>query len=192
MPTTECAADNDGVFFYDERTETFSEGCPMSFGLNRRMAAWLAAATLGLGALSGCTVGDWNADAPPAAGVSQETTSAKIRNVMVVADDQGQAIVLGAVYGIEALELGGIQVAAEAEDGQYGMPVNVETQASIGRGKMHVLSAEETQFENPELQLGRLAQVTLIFSNGEQTTLQAPVYSYEHTDYAETFAEVYG
>lgn len=159
---------------------------------NRRIAAWLATAAFALTTFSGCTAGDWRYDAPPAAGVQEDVDDAKIRNVMVVSDDQGQAVLLGSVASTQPVELGGIQVAAEAEDGGYGMPVNIEVNASLHRDGIHKLEGSDTQFENPELLLGRLAQVTFLFADGRSAVVQAPIYSSDHVDYAEVWGEVYG
>lgn len=158
----------------------------------RRIATWLAVTTLTVGMSVGCTAGDWRYDAPPAAGTQADADTTKARNFMVIADDSGQAMLLGSVASVEPVSIAGMVVAAEAEDNQFGEPVEIAFQADIPRDGLVKLEGEATKFEDTELQLGRLAQVTVSLGDGQALQLKVPVYSSEHPDYSETWSSVYG
>lgn len=158
----------------------------------RRLASMAAAAALTVALGAGCTAGDWRYDAPPAAGVQADADDAKARNILVIADDAGQAIVLGSIAAMSPVELTGITVRAEDEAGAYGAPHSLDVTAEIPREGSFKLEPTDTQFEAPDLLLGRLAEVQVSFGDGRSITVEAPIHSSEHPDFAEEWGQVYG
>lgn len=157
----------------------------------RRAAAIVATAALAI-SLSACTGGHWVPDAPPAAGAQTDLGGFKLRNVAVVTNTTGEAILLAGITSRDAAtEVVGITVAPELEDGSFGPSVPISFAESIPAGKTILLDGSRTQFTDEGLLLGRLAEVSVQFSNGETASLQAPVISYEHPDFAQSWAHVY-
>ncbi|GAA4890013.1 hypothetical protein GCM10025789_03090 [Tessaracoccus lubricantis] len=158
----------------------------------RRFAAIIAAAALAV-SMSACTRAGWVSDAPPAAGVQTEQDGYKLRNIVVVADESGQAILLGGLHSRDdAAEVTGITVAAEEGYETYGEPVDLGFTASIPRGTSVYLDGSETSFSNPELTPGRLAEVVVTFDGATQLSVHTPVMSAEHEDFAESFSTAAG
>lgn len=158
----------------------------------RRIAMMAAAAALTVAASVGCTAGDWRYEAPPAAGVQADAADAKVRNLMIVTDADGQAIVLGSVATTDPVELADLTVWAQDDSGVPGEPHSIDVSAEIPRDGIFKFEGEATQFENTELLLGRLAEVRVGFGDGRAVTLEAPIYSSEHPDFAEEWSLVYG
>lgn len=157
----------------------------------RRAAALVATAALAI-SLSACTDGHWVPEAPPAAGAQADLDGFKLRNIGVIADTTGEAILTGAIASRdESVEVAGISVAAQLEDGSFGEPALVPFSASIPRGKTLLLEGEPTKFTDAELLPGRLAQVQVQFNTGETVALEAPVISSEHPDFTDAWAQVY-
>lgn len=153
----------------------------------RRTAAIIAAAALAL-SMSACTRGGWIPDSPPAAGTQSDEGGYKLRNFVVVADDSGEAKLLGGIHSRDdAAEVTGITVAAEEGFEQWGDEVDLGYTASIPRGTSVYLDGSETGFSNPDLQLGRLAQVTVTFADSTEMVLDTTVVSSEHEDFAEAY-----
>lgn len=153
----------------------------------RRTAAIIAAAALAL-SMSACTRGGWIPDSPPAAGTQSDEGGYKLRNFVVVADDSGEAKLLGGIHSRDdAAEVTGITVAAEDGFQNWGEAVDLGYSASIPRGNSVYLDGSETGFSNPDLQLGRLAQVKVTFADNTEMVLDTTVMSAEHEDFAEAF-----
>ena len=154
----------------------------------RRTAAIIAAAALAL-SMSACTRAGWLPDSPPAAGVQADDGGLKLRNIVVVSDDSGEAVLLGGIHSRDdAAEVTGITVAAEAGFENYGQPVDLGYSESISRGATIYLDGSETAFSNPALQLGRLAEVNVTFGDGTSMSVHTPVMSSEHEDFAEAYS----
>ncbi len=152
-----------------------------------RLAAIIAAATLTI-TLSACTQGGWVPGAPPAAGVQADDGGIKLRNFLVVSDNEGEAVLLGGVASRdETTEVTGITVAAEGADGAFGEAQEVAFSEEIFKGRTIYLDGTTTRFSDPGLTLGRLAQVTVDFSTGQSVTLEAPVMSSDHPDFSEAW-----
>ena len=142
--------------------------------------------------LSGCTAGQWEYGAPPAAGVQTDQGGLKLRNFVVVSDKSGEAILVGGITSRdEANEVTAIGVTAQAEDGSFGAQQVVEFSEQIPRGQTVTLDGTRTKFTDPDLILGRLASVTVGFADGQTASLQVPVYSSEHADFAEAWNSVW-
>lgn len=154
----------------------------------RRAAAILAAAALAL-SMSACTRAGWVSDAPPAAGVQASDGGLRINNMVVVADEAGDAVLLGGLHSRdEPAEVTSISVAAEEGPESYGAPVELGFSAAIPRGDTVYLDGSETSFANPDLRLGRLAEVVVTFDDDTAVSVHTPVMSSEHPDFAEAFA----
>jgi hypothetical protein len=157
----------------------------------RRAAAIVATAALAV-SLSACTGGRWVQEAPPAAGTQTDAADGaiKLRNFVVVSDKSGEAILVGGITSRdEANEVTAIGVTAQAEDGSFGAQQVVEFSEQIPRGQTITLDGTRTKFT--DLILGRLASVTVGFADGQTASLQVPVYSSEHADFAEAWNSVW-
>lgn len=153
----------------------------------RRAAAVVAAAALAL-SMSACTRGGWIPDAPPAAGTQMDSGGYKLRNIVVIADEAGEAILLGGIHSRDdAAQVTGITVAAEESHQQWGSEVDLGYTADIPRGTSVYLDGSETRFSDPELKQGRLAQVKVAFADSTVMTVDTTVLSSEHKDFAEAF-----
>ena len=156
-----------------------------------RLTALVASAALAV-SLSACTASGWQEEAPPAAGAQTDVGGLKLRNFMIVSDEAGDAIVAGGITSRdEAAEVVGISVAPQAEDGSFGAQQVVEFSEQIPRGQTVTLDGTRTKFTDPDLILGRLASVTVGFADGQTASLQVPVYSSEHADFAEAWNSVW-
>jgi hypothetical protein len=152
-----------------------------------RRAAVAAIASVAL--MSGCTAGGWVAEAPPAAGSQAELSSLeKLRNMMFVVDDSGEGVLLGTISTVERTEVAGITYAPELPDGTFGAEESIDFTADILRQSSVRLEGQEMVVSNPELTPGRLAEVTVQFAGSGPLSLQVPVYSSEHEDFAEAWS----
>lgn len=159
--------------------------------ISRAVAATLAGGVLIFTA--GCTEGSWRYESPPAAGVQADVEDAKVRNFMVISDEAGQALVLGTVAAMDSTELLGLTVSALDDEGAAsGEPAQIELNEPIGSYGSVTLEGSSTKFDDPDLQLGRLANVTVYFSDGRNVSVETPIYSSEHPDFREAWNEVYG
>lgn len=158
----------------------------------RRIASLTAAAAFTVALSAGCTVGDWRYDAPPAAGVQADANDAKARNIVVISDDAGQAILLGSVVVTQPASVAQISVTALDDQDAPGQTHVFEINADLPFEGVHKLEAANTQFTLPDLLLGRLAEVVVTMGDGRAITMQAPIHSSEHPDFAEEWDSVYG
>ena len=155
----------------------------------RRTTALLATAALAL-SLSACTAGQWVADSPPAAGVQVDDGGLKLRNFLVVTDGSGEAMLLGSITSRdEAVDIATITVAPEKSDGSFGQAQDLQFSNQVAEGKTIMLNGADMTFTNPDVTMGRLADVNVAFSNGKVLNLKAPVLSAEHADFAEAWSE---
>lgn len=153
-----------------------------------RAAALVAAAAVAV-ALSACTASAWVPDAPPAAGVQTDVGGIKLRNVMVVSDEQGAAVVAGGISSRDTDNaVTGITVAAEKADATFSQPQNVAFTADIPKGRTVTLDWSQTAFTDPALRLGKLAEVAVTFSDGTTASVKAPIYSATHPDFKDAYA----
>ncbi len=164
----------------------------MSAPWTRRGLTWLAAAVITVGLTAGCTQGDWRYESVPAAGVQADAADAKVRNLMIISDPDGQALLLGAVAATEPVTLTGVTIAVINEDGTFGDATAIDLNREISAEGIYTFEPENLQFVDPGLLLGRTAQVDVVFSDGRRASLEVPIYSFEHPDFAETWSEVYG
>ncbi len=164
----------------------------MTMPNRRRIGTSLAALALVVGLASGCTAGDWRYDSPPAAGVQQDAGPVKVRNLMVLADSEGEGLLLGSIFSTEQVELSQVGVAGQQPDGSYGQPVPLEISGDVPVQSSLMLGDGDSRIEGAELVEGRTAMVIMRFSDGTTSTLEAPVLSSEHPDYLEAWAKAQG
>lgn len=157
-----------------------------------RTTALLAATALATFLATGCTAGQWEHDAPPAAGVQQEQDRIKARNVLIIADDQGKAVLEGTIAADRAFALTTAGFAAERPDGTWGEATSLPFTGEAAKGKSLALGGPAFAFQSPDLSPGRLASVGLNFDDGTQLTLDVPVYAATHPDFAEAWTKAQG
>lgn len=164
----------------------------MTMPFRRRVGTTIAALALVVGVASGCTAGDWRPESPPAAGVQQDAGSVKVRNLMVLTDDEDQGLLLGSVFTTEPVEITRVAVSAEQSDGTFGEPVPVGISADVPVESGLMLGDDDSRVEGAALEAGLLAQVSFAFSDGTTMTMQTPVLAAEHDDYQLAWGEVWG
>ncbi len=164
----------------------------MTMPIRRRVGTAIAALVLVTGFASGCTAGDWRYDAPPAAGVQQDVGPLKARNIMVLANAEGEGLLLGSVFTTQPVELTRVAVAAEQTDGSFADPVNIAVSGDVPKNGGLVFGSKESLVEGADLQEGLLANVYLEFSDGNTMMVEAPVLSSMHEDYAATWDKAQG
>ncbi|WP_197510598.1 hypothetical protein [Tessaracoccus coleopterorum] len=86
----------------------------------------------------------------------------------------------------------GIEIAAQGSDGEFGQPQAVSFSEEIFKGRTIYLDGTTTAFSDPGLELGRLANVTVSFSTGQNVRLDVPVMSSEHPDFAKAWTTARG
>ena len=155
----------------------------------RRLGASLAALVLVTGLATGCTAGDWRYEIPPAAGVVKDAGPVKARNIMLLADDEGNGLLLGSLFTNQPVELEGVAVAGEQPDGSYADPVDVSVTGKIGIQEALDFGSADSIVEGAELNPGMLAAVLLRFSDGTSMTLETPVVSSEDPSYTAAWDE---
>lgn len=150
----------------------------------RRIAAIVAAAAMTV-VLSACTQGRWVYDAPPAAGVQADEGGVKLRGFVIIADTEGEAMLVGAVATREEpIDVTGFQVTPQLKDQAFGEPQALEFNESIRKGATLYIDGDDTQFTNPDLNAGLLAHVDVALSTGANVRLEVPVVSSEDDDFA--------
>ena len=159
----------------------------MTMPTRRRLGTSLAALALVVGLASGCTAGDWRYDSPPAAGVQADAGDVKVRNLMVLADDAGEGLLLGSVFSTQPLELSMVGVAGEQPDGTFSQPVAIDLAAAVPVNGGLTLGDSSSRVEGADLVQGRVAKVMMQFSDGTTATIEAPVMSSTHPDYEEAW-----
>ena len=142
--------------------------------IRRRIGTSLAALALVVGLASGCTAGDWRYDSPPAAGVQMDAGPLKVRNLMVLADSEGEGLLLGSIFTTREVALTAVKV-------------DLTGDVSVNDGL--TLGGKDSLVEGAKLQEGLLARVVMQFSDGTTAALEAPVVSSEHADYKQAWAQ---
>ncbi len=161
----------------------------MTMPTRRRIGTSLAALALVVGLASGCTVGDWRYDSPPAAGVQADVGPVKVRNLMVLADSSGEGLLLGSIFTTQELELTDVAISAEQEGGTFADPVPVDLTGDVSVNDGLQLGGKDSLVEGAKLQEGLLARVMMQFSDGTTAAVEAPVISSEHADYKDAWAQ---
>lgn len=149
----------------------------------RRIRVWFAALAVVAGLTTGCTSLDWNPDTPPAAGVQAQGGPVKARNILLVADSDGNGALLGSVVTTQAVDLAQVSVQPETAEGTRGDAVPLTVTARIPRDGAFQFDATNARVKGADLLPGRLAYVSLQFSDGTQLQLDAPVMSADSPDF---------
>lgn len=164
----------------------------MTMPPRHRLGASIAALTLVVGLASGCTAGDWRYESPPAAGVQHDAGPVKVRNLMVLADTEGEGLLLGSVFTTQPLELTQVAVATEQADGSFAEPVEVAVSGKVPVEAGLMLGDKDSRIEGADLDEGLLVNVLMSFSDGTTMTMEAPILSAEHLDYTEAWEKGWG
>lgn len=153
----------------------------------RRIRTLLAAVAVTTVLAAGCTAGDWSYNSPPAAGTQSDAGPVKARNLVLVTNDAGEAVLIGSLAASETVALQGGVITPETEDGGRGQSTALVTTGEIPRDGVLQLDASNAMIEGAQLLPGRLAEVQLQFDDGTQLALDVPVFSTEHEDFANVF-----
>ena len=164
----------------------------MTMPTRRRFGTTIAALALVAGLASGCTAGDWRYEAPPAAGVQADAGTVKARNIIVLADAEGEGLLLGSVFTTEPLELTEVSVAAEQGDGAFADPVRVRVTGVVPVNGSLLFGDKDSLVKGADLREGLLANVSMKFSDGTSLMVEAPVIASTHSDYAEAWKKGQG
>lgn len=155
----------------------------------RRRGARIVVAGLGAALLlTGC---GFNAQTlqpyTPAQGVNVDTGDVKVRNLVLVSDDEGRGIVSASLISSRADQLTGIQGTPIKDDGTPGAPLTVSggEPVDLPANQLVVLTNPQPvlSVSSPDLEPGMIADLTLTFASGATTSLRAPVMGYDDPIY---------
>lgn len=157
----------------------------------RRSAALVASAALAL-SLSGCVASAWEYESPPAAGSQTDLAGLKLRNFMIIADEAGEAMLVGAITARdEADSVTAMAYAPETSDGSFGTVQELAFAHDIRKGETIYLDGTAIQFSDPQLLVGRLARLQVAFDSGNIAQLDIPVMSSTHRDFVQAWEEAH-
>ena len=145
---------------------------------------------MGFGTVSlltaGCTAGEWREDAPPAAGAQTTIGDVTLRNLVLVIDNQGQGVLMGAGIAASADTLASLTLVPHDAAGKAGVartyPVGLSFPAQV-------LTPAVVKFANPDLKPGMIADLTLHFTTAGHQTLRVPSLANTHPDFAEAWTQ---
>lgn len=150
----------------------------------RRRSALLACA-LPLLFLAGCNNPGWVPNEAPAAGVELVFGQVNLRNLVLVTDEQGEAVLFGAGSSTGDDRLIGLVV----------VPINANNEAQAPKSvpqdlpfKANDLTQTNLLITDPALQAGLTAQVTFIFSSSGNDTVTVPILPSDHPDFSAAYA----
>lgn len=146
-------------------------------------------AGLGLAALlaTGCTAGDWREASPPAAGVQLNVGDMKLRNLVVVTDDKGSAVLFGAGLSPVDDALTGMAIVPFDANSKPGEPQITKAQVTFAK---NVLTPTDIAFSDPALKAGLTASVTLQFDKAGTGTVVVPTLASTHPDFKDAWAKL--
>ncbi len=171
------------------RKPAHMEDLEMTKPMRRPVIAVAAALAL---TLSGCVASAWQYDSPPAAGTQVDVGGLKLRNFLIIADDRGEAMLVGAITARdEADSVVTMAYASERDDGSFGQGTEVQFAQDIRKGQTVYIDGSSTQFSDDTLEVGRMAKLQVLFSSGSVAELQVPVMSSKHKDFEQTWAEAH-
>lgn len=152
------------------------------FAIRLAVSAGIAAALL-----SGCTAGDWREAAPPAAGVQAEASTIKVRNLVLVANELGEAVLFGAGVSPTADVLTSVTVSPIDNVGKASQARQTLTNISFAKNE---LTQTNVKITDRDLKPGLTASVTLRFDNAGETQRIVPILASTHPDFKEAYAKV--
>ncbi|AQP45309.1 hypothetical protein [Tessaracoccus flavus] len=153
-----------------------------------RLVAAVASAAIAV-SLSACTAGQWQYDAPPAAGVQEDLGGVKLRNVLILTDGSDAVLLGGIASRDEDTQVTGITYSPEQPDGTYGEPQELAFEVDIPKGQTVLIDGTDSSFPAEGLTVGRLADVTVNLADGGAVDMLVPVYSSEHSDFVEAWEQ---
>ena len=156
-----------------------------------RFAATAAAAVATLVLATGCTATGWESSAPSGDGVNADSGNYQARNILVVADEEGNGVVLGSLFTSAAdASLKQAAIAAHLSDGTDGEVTEVaDAEGDIPRPQGLKLAGVA---EGADLEAGTTAKVAFQFADGATIAVDAPVYSSDNAAYADAFTDAVG
>lgn len=150
----------------------------------RRLRVLMAAAAVATLGLTGCTAGDWDPAAPPAAGVNVDQGSVKLRNLAVVVDESGTGQLSGAMVSSQADSLERVEGVAELSNNEPAGALQVtNAQVKLPASTLVNLADKQIQMSSKDLQAGLNAKVRFTFANSGTVELLIPVISDTHDDF---------
>ncbi|QIK71711.1 hypothetical protein G7070_04765 [Propioniciclava coleopterorum] len=154
----------------------------------RRGARLLVAAVGSALLLSGCGFGAQTLQPyTPAEGVNAQVGTVKVRNLVVVSDEQGKGYLSASLVSSANDTLVKVSGHPILLDGNAGSSLVVTgTPVALSANSLAVLTepAATLQVSSSDLQPGLLAAITLEFASGAHETIQTPVLSPEDPVYA--------
>lgn len=146
----------------------------------RAAAVIVAAATL---ALSGCSFATLESYTP-AAGVSVDAPTVKIRNLLIIADDSGTGTLSGALVGLESDTLTKVAGTPITVDNAEGEALTVgPVSVPVVEGQLAKLDEANIALSGADLQPGFSADLVLTFTMIGDVTVTVPVVSSDHPDF---------
>ncbi len=153
----------------------------------RRFA--LPASTLLALSLAGCGMNAQTLQAyTPGAGVNVDAPGVKVRNLLVIADNAGKAVLSTTVFTQQPDTLSSVTVQAHTLDGSDAGAVQVTASPlNLQPNTANVLTAPTpaVKLSSANLKPGLTAQVTLVFGSGAQVSTNVPVLGSNNPDYAD-------
>lgn len=147
----------------------------------QHLLAAVAVATLGL---TGCTAGDWDPAAPPAAGVNVDQGNVKLRNLAIVVDDAGKGELTGAMVSSQPDSLTTVEGVAKTADNSEAGTLQVKTtQLELPASKLVNLSDSPIEMSSGDLRAGLNARLRFTFANSGSVELIVPVIGDDHPDF---------
>ncbi|MFZ2428694.1 MAG: hypothetical protein WAW71_11185 [Propioniciclava sp.] len=148
----------------------------------RRGARVLIAAAASALLLSGCGFSAQTLQPyTPAEGVNTQIGDVKVRNLVLVSDEEGNGYVSASLVSPTRDTLVTVSGNPVKLDGSAGAPLTVVggTPVSLTPNKLVVLTDPTAALtvSSPDLRPGLVATVTLQFASGEQQSIQTPVLS---------------
>lgn len=134
---------------------------------------------------SACTVGDWRPSKPPAAGVQTEIGEIKLRNLILVTDEKGSAVLFGSGWTGEGDTLVSVTVTPRDGAAPGDETRTYETNLAL---PAQTLTPTTVSFSDPRLKAGRTAEVTFRFARQGERTLQVPSLAHTHPDFSAAWA----
>ena len=123
----------------------------------------------------------------PAHGVNVQTGEVKVRNLLIVANDQGQGVLSASLTTTTSDELTSIAGVALTPTGEPAAPLAfTASPVPLPANQLVVLTVKDPliSVSNPALKPGLTAQVQLGFASGDTTDLIVPVVSASDPIYA--------
>lgn len=151
--------------------------------LGRAIAAGVlaVAATVGVSGCQYATLRDYT----PADGVNVAIGSVTVRNLVIVATDQGKGVLLGTLVSGANDQLTSVKGAALLPNGDPGSALQVTSLApvAVGPNAPVLLNDKAIRVTSTDLRAGLTARVELTFATAGSVTVVAPVMDKNSPEY---------